>query len=522
MKPLPRLAPELLDRILVAAVHLHDPDEVPAMLSYLRVVPMHQVPSVWPAIQAHVLSVSMTEASMTNRLHVLDMWRQSAAARLHRPRYYTVFDWWRRSGLLAAGDLARAEPKVHFYGEVGHVYEGMPRNLGDSRFEAMLSNIISGELETVSVRYARITAHGADKLAIAFASPTQRVTAVSLTFCDLTFPEIRALRLPETVKTLTLDHNWVCEGVTHDDAGATVFPRGLKTLNMDTCQIGGATPGGIFRYLPPALRTLNLAACDFGPEAARQLALHFPPTVTWLSLSGSTFAPGALRVALLRLPPQLESLLLSNCIRDPAEVRGLAPLLPAGLKHLILSNNAITRSGLGDAGVVALVRGCPPNLKTLQLNKLQLTEIAFHALVRGLPPSIQQFEFKGCTIGDSPMPLPPASMRVALTAATAAPAVDAAKTVPAADESRPAGPTAPKNASSNMPPPPQFMFPPHPSAYGGRPPCWHCGAPPIVFVPVPVAVPVPAWGPVPASMGGARCVGDDCGHSPWFHSQDDW
>ncbi|KAI9152513.1 hypothetical protein H9P43_009304 [Blastocladiella emersonii ATCC 22665] len=96
----------LIDRALYFAVRLHDPNEVDAMRQYTRVLVRGRAPCVHRAIQQHLLSISMDEASATGRLHVLDAWRRSGRALEYTGRAitdaassYATLDWWRRSDL---------------------------------------------------------------------------------------------------------------------------------------------------------------------------------------------------------------------------------------------------------------------------------------------------------------------------------------------------------------------------------------------------------------------------------------
>jgi hypothetical protein len=100
--------PDVIDRVLVMAVHLHPSDEADAVLHYARVMLRNHIPHVLPAILHRAEALSMDAASAGGKVRLLRFWMslrlgpkytQGAMNWASRNGHVAVLDWWAGCGL---------------------------------------------------------------------------------------------------------------------------------------------------------------------------------------------------------------------------------------------------------------------------------------------------------------------------------------------------------------------------------------------------------------------------------------
>ncbi|KNE69744.1 hypothetical protein AMAG_14285 [Allomyces macrogynus ATCC 38327] len=120
--------PDVINLILVKAVHLHARDDVHGLAQYARTMLRRDIPSVLPAILFHAPALAPEVASAAGDLVILDAWRDVNPSKLQvvvelcinkacLHERVNVLEWWRVSGM----PLKYSSSAMDMASKLGHV-----------------------------------------------------------------------------------------------------------------------------------------------------------------------------------------------------------------------------------------------------------------------------------------------------------------------------------------------------------------------------------------------------------------
>ncbi|KAI9182986.1 hypothetical protein H9P43_003902 [Blastocladiella emersonii ATCC 22665] len=284
---------EVVERILRAAVAIHDPFDVRGLAQYARVLRRDDAPRVTRAILKHSPKLTMDEACAAGNVALLDAWMWSRLplvhsyptwydSRLHESRYFKVMDWWRDSGLPV---------KLNWFAL--HLESG-----------------------TIVIEFDCYDFSLLNRSTDFFTSfPTTALRTLSFSDCKFSFHAIvnlaEALRYTPTLTSFTL---FLGNRLNHVEACQLIpaLPASLKTLNLSAAFTNDVDLAAIAPYFPPRLTKLYIFRTPLGDKRAAALIPLLPATLVTLHLGTCGMADRSVRTLARHLPPGLKTLVLKH------------------------------------------------------------------------------------------------------------------------------------------------------------------------------------------------------------------
>ncbi|KAI9188087.1 hypothetical protein H9P43_002478 [Blastocladiella emersonii ATCC 22665] len=421
----------ILEQILVRAVWAHDdPDDVPGLLAYSRVLSEDDAPGVHLAVLQRSPRLSPDSASSRGAVPVLDKWKATgleieftelALTCAVDGGHLSTIEWWRDSGLvrrehyphdndgvLPALGLEMSTPSV--------------ADLHAAVFTAA-ATVASGDMPNVQLMMTPIRMPDIHALNEAFASPTQAVQSLHLWGCTVDWPRFFAFKLPPTIIHLDFFSQWCVAPPNPDDVARWTWPPLLAAMGL-RFHIGG--PVFPLRTLPATLVELDVSRCKMDDALVLDLLSLLPHSLNALDLSENSLTGTGLTRAGPLLPPQLQSLRLastkistrtnelhldwhfpltltklvvSSCELNADAAHALARAIPSSLTSLDMQYCTLDDT----AAHRALAAALPPTLEVLIMGNMALGHDALHEYTTRLPPSLRELNAPGNAFSESNM-----------------------------------------------------------------------------------------------------------------------
>ncbi|KAI9175582.1 hypothetical protein H9P43_006945 [Blastocladiella emersonii ATCC 22665] len=334
---------EIIEKVLVRAVHLHDDPNDVAGLSDGATRGFHS------SVYSHVALSGANGKSLE------------------------AMEWWGRSGLpithpqCPGGSTMDVLKRLNL-GQLAALFPSCPRPPVEAPFVSIndaVAGISSGQLTKVAFRNEYFSLDAVAALNEAMASPNQALRSLKLERCAIDMPRLMLLRLPESLTKIEWSQGW---SAPHADPGqpkSWSWPPHLESLSVTW-----STPRGhallLLSSLPSTLTSLSLCNISLERDAYPHLA---------------------------SLSPSITSLAMSNCLLTDDAFAVLFPHLPPGLVSLNISNDQLTATQLG-----ALYHHFPPTLRSLDLSANHLDRKTSDApLGWSFPAGLERLEMSSCT-----------------------------------------------------------------------------------------------------------------------------
>ncbi|KAI9155905.1 hypothetical protein H9P43_009015 [Blastocladiella emersonii ATCC 22665] len=397
---------ELIERVLVCAVHLSDPADVAGLMQHARVLPLDRIPAVAIAILQHAPALSMDAASARGAVGVLDKWRSSglplvyssAALRDANMSSLEVMEWWAASGLpieLPDYNSGRSLREHCTLQSLCLLFpDKLPVSANCVSIEQAVTLIASGQATEVAIANQHCSLAAIAQLNAAMASPDQVLRSLKLKQCTLDIPRLLEFRFPDSLTHLEWKQGWTSRRVGgHSELFFRSFPETLRSLSLEYVTLE-PSEYCCFSLLPRGITDLTLRGCQLEGDAFGILFPHLPPALVSLDLRANSLTATQLSAVYHHLPPTLRSLNLFNTDifradissgdEDEIDTSLLGWTLPAGLDVLKMGHCSETWSkrerasknrGMARAMLAAmLAASVPPNLVSMHLTNVELCD----------------------------------------------------------------------------------------------------------------------------------------------------
>ncbi|KAI9152624.1 hypothetical protein H9P43_009420 [Blastocladiella emersonii ATCC 22665] len=378
--------PEVIERMLCAAVQSLHPDDFNGFWQLAHVLPANQMQKVHTAILKCSKNHTFEGAMHAGHVALLEKWKASGLtlrynALLIQQSELATLEWFRESGLSLdccrnSGTLSQRFPE----GTIA----------ADAAILDAVDAIAAGKQTELVLQYQPISDESIEALNAAMASPNQALESLDLHGSTIDCDRLIALEFPTSLKSLNLQQSWIPDTVHKRWLEVWEWPEHLEHINLTGNAFDPDYITWFLESLPPGLKWLNLTFNQLGDEAALEVVQNMPRTVTSLDLSSNNITGVGLQAICQHLPPALKSLSMTgNSLAGPKARTKLTWTFPAAVTKLDLH---VKSADITVTGAKALFPALPASLRSLDFSSNRDCEelATFKLLTRHLPANLER------------------------------------------------------------------------------------------------------------------------------------